>query len=69
MKWYRAEYSGNTPEHYNMVCLFMAGFSTPMVELLTRIPKNTLYSKKSRLLEEIRNGSALHKELFLLTIK
>lgn len=69
MKWYRAEYPGNTPEHYNMVCLFMAGFSTPMIELLTRIPKNTLYSKKSRLLEEIRNGSALHKELFLLTIK
>ena len=69
MKWYRVEFPNRDSVHYNMVCFFMAGFSTPMIELLTRIPKNTLYSKKSRLLYEIRESSTLHKDLFLLAIK
>lgn len=69
MKWYREEYPNKEPGHYNMVCLFMAGFTMPLVEMMTHIPKNTLYSKKSRLLDEIRGGNAPHKELFLLAIK
>lgn len=69
MKWYREEYPKKEPGHYNMVCLFMAGFTMPLVEVMTHIPKNTLYSKKSRLLGEIREGNAPHKELFLLAIK
>ena len=69
MKWYREEYPGMDRNHYNTVCLFMAGFTMPMVEMMTHIPKNTLYSKKSRLLDEIRAGNAPHKDLFLLAIK
>ena len=69
MKWYRIEFPNRTRAHYAMVCYFMAGFTAPMIELLTSIPKNTLYSKKSRLLDEIRESSALHKDLFLLAIK
>lgn len=69
MKWYREEYPGMDRNHYNTVCLFMAGFTMPMVEMMTHIPKNTLYSKKSRLLDEIRSGNAPHKDLFLLAIK
>jgi hypothetical protein len=68
MKWYRIEFPNRESAHYNMVCFFMAGFSTPMIELLTRIPKNTLYSKKSRLLDEIRRSSSNHKDLFILAI-
>jgi hypothetical protein len=68
MKWYRIEFPNRDSAHYNMVCFFMAGFSTPMIELLTRIPKNTLYSKKSRLLDEIRRSSSNHKDLFILAI-
>lgn len=69
MRWYREEFPGRPSAHYSMVCLFMAGFNFSIMELLTGIPKNTLYSKKSRLLEEIREGSAEHRDLFLLAIK
>ncbi len=69
MRWYREEFPGKGADHYRMVCLFMAGFTTPMIEILTGIPKNTLYSKKSRLLDEIRSSSAGHKDLFLMAIK
>lgn len=69
MKWYREEFPNKTTSHYNMVCLIMAGFSMPMIEILTSTPKNTLYSKKSRLLDEIRNSNVAHKDLLMLTIK
>lgn len=69
MKWYREEFPNKSVNYYNMVCLFMAGFSTPMIELLTSTPRNTLYSKKSRLLEEIRNSKVAHRDLFLMVIK
>lgn len=69
MKWYREEFPGKNPDHYNMVCLFMAGFTTPMLEIMTGVPKNTLYSKKSRILEEIRNSDVEHKDSFLIAIK
>ncbi len=69
MKWYRMEFPDKSVNHYNMVCLFMAGFSTPMMELLTSTPRNTLYSKKSRLLDEIRDSRVEHRDLFLLVIK
>jgi hypothetical protein len=52
-----------------MVCLFMAGFTVPMIEILTSVTKNTLYSRKSRLLEQIRNSDAEHKDLFLMAIQ
>ena len=69
MKWYRVEFPGKNNSHYNMVCLFMAGFTTPMMEILTSTPRNTLYSKKSRLLDEIRDSSVEHKDLFLMVIR
>lgn len=69
MKWYREEFPGKKPADYNLICMFMAGFTTPMIELMTGIPKNTLYSKKSRILEEIRDSNVEHKELFLMAIK
>ena len=69
MKWYRVEFPGKSKSHYNMVCLFMAGFTTPMMEILTSTPRNTLYSKKSRLLDEIRDSSVEHKDLFLMVIR
>lgn len=68
MKWYRLEFPDKGADHYRAVCLFMAGFTTPMIEVLTSIPKNTLYSRKSRLLGEIRNSDVEHKELFLMSI-
>lgn len=69
MKWYREEFPGRSADHYKMVCLFMAGFTTPMIEILTGVSKNTLYSRKSRLLEDIRSRSVVHKDLFLMAIK
>lgn len=69
MKYYREEFPGKEADHYNLVCLFMAGFTTPMLELLTKTKRNTLYSKKKRLLEEIRDSSAAHKDLYLMVIK
>lgn len=69
MKWYRIEFPDKSVNHYNMVCLFMAGFTTPMMEILTSTPRNTLYSKKSRLLDEIRDSTVEHKNLFLMVIK
>ena len=68
MKWYRLEFPDKDADYYKVVCLFMAGFTTPMIEVLTGITKNTLYSRKSRLLEEIRNSDVEHKELFLMSI-
>lgn len=69
MRLYREEFPGRSTKHYNMVCLFMAGFTTPMMEILTNINRSTLYSQKSRLLEVIRNSSAVHKDMFLMIIK
>lgn len=69
MKWYREEFPRKTPTHYSMVCLFMAGFTTPLLEIMTGVPKNTLYSKKSRILEEIRNSDVEHKDSLLMAIK
>lgn len=69
MKLYREEFPDKGADHYKMVCLFMAGFTIPMTEMLTGCLKNTLYSRKSRLLEEIRNSDAPHKDLFLIAIK
>ena len=69
MKYYREEFPGKEADHYNLVCLFMAGFTTPMLELLTKTKRNTLYSKKKRLLEEIKDSSAAHKDLYLMVIK
>lgn len=69
MKWYRLEFPDKGADHYRAVCLFMAGFTTPMIEVLTGITKNTLYSKKSRILEEIRNSDVEHKDSLLIAIK
>jgi len=69
MELYRSEFPDKEEDHYRWVCLFMAGFTTPMLELLTKAPRNTIYSKKKRLLEEIKRSSALHKELFQMVIK
>ena len=69
MELYRSEFPDKDEDHYRWVCLFMAGFTTPMLELLTKAPRNTIYSKKKRLLEEIKRSSALHKELFQMVIK
>jgi tetratricopeptide (TPR) repeat protein len=69
MKWYRLEFPEKGSDHYRMVCLFMAGFTVPMIEILTSVTKNTLYSRKSRLLEQIRNSDAEHKDLFLMAIQ
>lgn len=69
MKWYRLEFPGKGNDHYRMVCLFMAGFTVPMIEILTGITKNTLYSRKSRLLEQLRSSDAEHKDLFLMAIQ
>ena len=69
MELYREEFPGKSADHYKMVCLFMAGFTISMMEILTGTLKNTLYSRKSRILEEIRNSDVEHKELFLMVIK
>lgn len=69
MKLYREEFPGKSVDHYKMVCLFMAGVTIPVMEMLTGSLKNTLYSRKSRILEEIRNSNAEHKDLFLTVIK
>lgn len=69
MKWYRLEFPEKGSDHYRMVCLFMAGFTVPMIEILTGVTKNTLYSRKSRLLEQIRSSDAEHKDLFLMAIQ
>ena len=69
MKYYREEFPDKEADHYNLVCLFMAGFTTPMLELLTKTKRNTIYSRKKRLLEEIKDSSAAHKDLYLMVIK
>ena len=69
MKKYREEFPKKNTEHYKMVCLFMAGFTIPLIELLTGCPKNTLYSRKSRLLEEIKKSDVVHKDLFVMAIR
>ena len=69
MKWYREDFPGRSQEHYDLVCYFMAGFPASLVELLTGIPRNTLYSKKRRLLDELSISDAPHRELLYRVIK
>lgn len=69
MALYREECPGRDREHYDLVCYFMAGFPASLIELYTKMPRNTIYSKKRRLLAEIQDSTAPHKEFFLLVIK
>lgn len=69
MKWFREEFPNKSTDYYKMVCLFMAGFTIPLMEVLIGSPKNTIYSRKSRILEEIKNSDVEHKDLFLMVIK
>lgn len=69
MKWYREDFPERSQEHYDLVCYFMAGFPASLVELLTGIPRNTQYSKKRRLLEELAISDAPHRELLYRAIK
>ena len=66
---YKDEFPGMGKDHYYLVCYFMAGFPAYLIELFTGIPQNTIYSKKRRLLEKIRNSTVEHRNLFLLTIE
>lgn len=69
MSLFREEFPGKDASFYHMVCYFMAGFPATTIEILTGVNKNTIYTKKKRLLEEIVDSSVAHKELFLLAIK
>jgi len=69
MYYYREEYPGKDKTHYTLVCYYMAGFPAAIIEILIGINKNTIYTKKKRLLEEIADSNVAHKELFLLAIK
>ncbi len=69
MSKYREAFSGKSREHYDLVCYFMAGFPASLIELLTGIPKSTLYSKKSRLLDELAASHSPYKDLLYRSIK
>ena len=69
MSLYREDFPGKSQEHYDLVCYFMAGFPASLIELLTGISKNTLYSKKSRLLDALAASHSAHKDLFYRAIK
>ena len=47
----------------------MAGLPASLIEMLTGIPRNTIYSKKKRLLEEIASGDKPHRILLMAAIK
>lgn len=69
MKLYREDYPNKSTEHYNLVCYFMAGFSASLIEVLTGIPRNTIYSKKLRLVLDIEKKRGPHCDQILLAIK
>ena len=69
MNKYREAFSGKSREHYDLVCYFMAGFPASLIELLTGIPKSTLYSKKSRLLDELAASHSPYKDLLYRSVK
>lgn len=69
MSLYKEEFPDREREHYNLVCYYMAGFPASLIELFTGIPKNTIYSKKKRLVEDLEKSTAPHKDLFVLAIK
>lgn len=69
MSLFRDEFPGRDASFYHLVCYFMAGFPATTINILTGMNKNTIYTKKKRLLEEITDSNVIHKELFLLAIK
>ncbi len=69
MSLYREDFPKKSRDHYDLVCYFMAGFPASFIELLTGIPKNTLYSKKSRLLDELAASHSPYKDLLYRSIK
>ncbi len=69
MSLYREDFPGKSQEHYDLVCYFMAGFPASLIELLTGIPQSTLYSKKSRLLDELAASHSPYKDLLYRSIK
>lgn len=69
MKLYREDYPNKSQVHYDLVCYFMAGFPASLIELLTGIPKNTVYSKKQRLLLKLESGKGDHCNELIRAIK
>lgn len=66
---YQQEYPGKSQEHYNLVCYFMAGFPASFIGMLTSMPRNTVYSKKQRLLELIKGSKSVNRDLLLRAIQ
>lgn len=65
MKHYREAFPNKDNNHYNLVCYLMAGFQGSLIEMLTGLPRNTVYSKKRRLLEKIKDSDCTHRDLFI----
>lgn len=69
MDWFRKEYVDLDEPDYHFVCYLMAGFPASTISLLTGLSPANVYVRKNRLLEDIRNNSPEHKDLFLLVLK
>ncbi len=69
LQFYKEDYPGKDQAHYDLVCYLMAGLPASLIEMLTGIPRNTIYSKKKRLLEEIASGDKPHRILLMAAIK
>ncbi len=66
---YCEDFPGMKESHYDLVCYFMAGFPASLIEVLTGMNKNTIYSKKQRLLETIEKSACDHCELLIRAIQ
>ena len=70
MVHYREEYPGAKEAEYLVVCYLFAGFDGSTICALTGLPsKQSVYSRKSRLVQKIRSGKAQHKEQFLRMLR
>lgn len=69
LNYYKEDYPGQDQKQYDFVCYLMAGLPGSLIQMLTGIPRNTIYSKKRRLLEDIRVSDKPHRDLLLAAIQ
>lgn len=66
---YRESFPEKGQDHYDLVCYFMAGFPASLIEVLTGFSRNTIYSKKQRLLDTISGSDCINRELLMRAIR
>ena len=65
MKHVRDDYPGKRESTYRMISYLIAGFDATSISLLLGLQVESVYARKSQILEDLRKIDSPHKEQYL----